>query len=236
MDTSREADAEVALRWFCERFAVEAELLDELFGEPDSGCGAAASAGGGDESSVSAGFGERGQAERDTVNGEDPGIPEDDSLDDWRTREWRFGFADGAGGLVPEAAEDDGATGYDPFGTEPRGPECDLGFCGPARSKHYRKGLAGWAFVERLVRGVHAHLASIDDLIGRSSRNWKVKRMGTVDRNVLRMATYELAFEDVPARASLDEAIELAKRFGTEDSSAFVNGVLDRIAQDLERV
>lgn len=94
-----------------------------------------------------------------------------------------------------------------------------------------------WPFVERLVRGVGAHSKAIDDLIARSSLNWKLHRMGRVDRCVLRLATYELAFEpDVPSRATLNEAIEIAKRYGTEDSGKFVNGILDRIAQDLERV
>lgn len=94
-----------------------------------------------------------------------------------------------------------------------------------------------WAFVERMVRGVADHSKAIDELIGRSSLNWKLPRMGRVDRCVLRMATYELAFEpDVPSRATLNEAIEIAKRYGTEDSGKFVNGILDRIAQDLERV
>ena len=94
-----------------------------------------------------------------------------------------------------------------------------------------------WAFVERLVRGVSDHRRVIDDLIGKSSLNWKVPRMNRVDRNILRQAAYELAFEpEVPGRATLNEAIELAKRYGTEDSGKFVNGILDRIAQELERV
>lgn len=96
---------------------------------------------------------------------------------------------------------------------------------------------AQWPFVERLVRGVESHAKAIDDLISRSSLNWKLPRMGRVDRCVLRLATFELAFEsDVPSRATLNEAIEIAKRYGTEDSGKFVNGILDRIATDLERV
>ena len=94
-----------------------------------------------------------------------------------------------------------------------------------------------WLFVERLVNGVDAHHKAIDDLVGRCSLNWKVSRMGKVDRNVLRLAAYELAFEpDVPTRATLNEAIEIAKRYGSEDSGKFVNGILDRIAQELGRV
>jgi N utilization substance protein B len=94
-----------------------------------------------------------------------------------------------------------------------------------------------WAFVERLVKGTMDHLTSLDELIARCSLNWKVPRMGIVDRNILRLSAYELAFEnDVPSRVTLNEAIELAKRYGTEDSGAFVNGILDRIAQELGRV
>ncbi len=94
-----------------------------------------------------------------------------------------------------------------------------------------------WAFVDRLVRGVMGHVTAIDEIVARSSLNWKLPRMGIVDRNILRLAAFELAFEpDVPSRVTLNEAIELAKRYGTEDSGAFVNGILDRIAQDLGRV
>lgn len=111
----------------------------------------------------------------------------------------------------------------------------------PGLVRRARKILGGdggqWPFVERLVRGVESHSKAIDELISRSSLNWKLPRMGRVDRCVLRLATYELAFEsDVPSRATLNEAIEIAKRYGTEDSGKFVNGILDRIANDLERV
>ena len=94
-----------------------------------------------------------------------------------------------------------------------------------------------WEFVERMVAGVASNSKAIDDLIERFSLNWKVSRMGRVDRNILRLAAYELAFEpDVPSRATLNEAIEIAKRFGTEDSGKFVNGLLDRIAQEFGRI
>lgn len=87
------------------------------------------------------------------------------------------------------------------------------------------------AFTEQLVRGVHAHLPAIDECVRRSSQNWRLERMARVDRNILRIATYELLHEaDVPKAVVIDEAIEVAKRFGSEESAAFVNGVLDRIA------
>jgi N utilization substance protein B len=86
-------------------------------------------------------------------------------------------------------------------------------------------------FAEQLVRGVQSDRAQIDELIQKSSSNWKLDRMARVDRNILRLAVYEiLRRADVPVRVTLNEAIELGKKFGSEESSAFVNGVLDKIA------
>lgn len=86
-------------------------------------------------------------------------------------------------------------------------------------------------FAEELVRGVIANIESIDTLLGECSTNWKVPRMALVDRNVLRLATFELQhLRDIPPKVTLNEAIEIAKRYGAGDSSAFINGVLDRIA------
>ena len=90
------------------------------------------------------------------------------------------------------------------------------------------------AYAEQLVRGVRANLADIDALIGQSSRNWRLERMARVDRNLLRLAVYELKYEaDVPAKAAINEAIEIAKRFGTAESPAFINGILDKCLVDL---
>lgn len=87
------------------------------------------------------------------------------------------------------------------------------------------------AFTEQLVRGVRANIEPIDEQIRASSQNWRLARMTRVDRNILRVGTYELMREpDVPRSVVINEAIEIAKRFGTEDSPAFVNGVLDRVA------
>jgi len=86
-------------------------------------------------------------------------------------------------------------------------------------------------FAEQLVRGVQSDRARIDELIQKSSAHWKLDRMARVDRNILRLAVYEiLRRADVPVRVTLNEAIELGKKFGSEESSAFVNGVLDKIA------
>jgi N utilization substance protein B len=86
-------------------------------------------------------------------------------------------------------------------------------------------------FADELVRGVQSEQAQIDSLIQKTSTNWKLERMARVDRNILRLAVYEiLRRADVPVRVTLNEAVELGKKFGSEESSAFVNGVLDRIA------
>jgi N utilization substance protein B len=89
-------------------------------------------------------------------------------------------------------------------------------------------------FANALVRGCVAERDAIDDIIRRVSQHWRVERMARVDRNILRLATHELrAVPDVPRNVTLDEAVELAKRFGDVESPAFVNGVLDRIAQEV---
>ena len=86
-------------------------------------------------------------------------------------------------------------------------------------------------FAEALVRGAQREQAIIDDLIQKTSTNWKLERMARVDRNILRLAVYEiLKRADVPLKVTLNEAIELSKKYGSEESSAFVNGILDRIA------
>jgi N utilization substance protein B len=86
-------------------------------------------------------------------------------------------------------------------------------------------------FASELVRGVQLDRMAIDDVITKSSTNWKIDRMARVDRNILRLAVFELLRRgDVPVRVTLNEAIELGKKYGSEESSSFVNGVLDRIA------
>jgi N utilization substance protein B len=91
------------------------------------------------------------------------------------------------------------------------------------------------SFVETLVREVSERRAEIDDLLGQLSRNWRIERIARVERTILRMALYELKFrDDIPARVTLNEAIELAKRFGSADASAFVNGLLDSALSTLD--
>lgn len=94
----------------------------------------------------------------------------------------------------------------------------------------------GAEFADLIVRGVEREASRVDELIKQASQNWRLERMGRVDRSVLRLGTWELlSLADVPRRVTLNEAVELAKRFGAEGSSSFVNGVLDRIATTLEK-
>jgi transcription antitermination protein NusB len=87
---------------------------------------------------------------------------------------------------------------------------------------------------EALVRGVAEHRREIDDAIEAVSTNWRLDRMAKVDRNILRLAVHELAHRpDVPVKVAINEAIELGKKYGSESSGAFVNGVLDKIASGL---
>ncbi len=92
-------------------------------------------------------------------------------------------------------------------------------------------------FFLNLVRGVSSARAEIDALIERFSNNWKISRMSGVDRNIMRVAVFEmLCCKDIPCKVSINEAIDLGKKFGTEESGAFVNGILDsiRIAMETE--
>ena len=94
----------------------------------------------------------------------------------------------------------------------------------------------GKPYADEVVRGVEAHRDEIDAALAAASENWRVERMARLDRNLLRLGAFELMKRpDVPSAVVLDEAVELAKQFGTEESSSFVNGVLNRIAQDLAR-
>ena len=83
-------------------------------------------------------------------------------------------------------------------------------------------------FAAALLRGVREHRAALDKVIGENAANWSVKRMSTIDRNILRMAAYEIYHSDVPPPVVINEAIELAKRFGQQNSGVLVNGILDR--------
>jgi N utilization substance protein B len=91
------------------------------------------------------------------------------------------------------------------------------------------------AFFLRLVHGVLACKGELDPLIERFSENWSLSRMSCVDRNVMRIAVYELACcRDIPAKVSINEAVDIGKKFGTEESGAFINGIVDSIRAAVE--
>jgi N utilization substance protein B len=104
-----------------------------------------------------------------------------------------------------------------------------------ARFDEERAELPDRGFAEILVREVSARRGELDELLGQVSKNWRLERMARVDRNVLRLALYELKYrDDIPAAVTLNEAIELAKRFGAAEAPAFVNGLLDSALHTLD--
>ena len=91
-------------------------------------------------------------------------------------------------------------------------------------------------YFERLTDGVLKYREDIDRIIERYSSNWKVRRMACVDRNVLRLAVFELLYcGDIPAKVSINEAIDIAKKFGSSESGSFINGILDSIRTALDK-
>ncbi len=89
-------------------------------------------------------------------------------------------------------------------------------------------------FSKDLLLGVCAHLKELDTLIGTASKNWRLERIAKVDRTILRLAVYELLYrDDIPPKVSINEAVDLGKKFGTEESGAFINGILDNIYSTL---
>lgn len=96
--------------------------------------------------------------------------------------------------------------------------------------RDHRIPLDSQPFVTRLVQGTFSHLSEADRLLAKYATNWALDRMAVVDRNILRMGLFELLFDsETPPKVVINEAVELAKRFGTADSGKFVNGVLDSI-------
>ncbi len=109
----------------------------------------------------------------------------------------------------------------------PTGPESFWG--------HFPSCAGARDYAQRLVAGAVEHRAEIDGLLEEAVENWKLGRMSKVDLVILRLATYELLFcPDVPLNVSIDEAIEIGDRYGSDDSSAFINGVLDHVAHGLK--
>ena len=91
-------------------------------------------------------------------------------------------------------------------------------------------------FLRRLVLGVLNHYEELDRLIEKYSENWSLDRIDVINRNILRMALFELLYcEDIPPKVTINEAVDLAKRYGSEDSGSFINGILDRIQNEIVR-
>jgi N utilization substance protein B len=124
----------------------------------------------------------------------------------------------------------------------------DLG--GPTRGEDFERFVVhqnekgpAVTFARELVAGVLAHREALDDLLRRLATNWSLDRMAVIDRNILRIACYELLFEKgMPAGVCINEAVELAKRFGSSQSGSFVNGILDQVrrrrdaGEDISRI
>ena len=91
------------------------------------------------------------------------------------------------------------------------------------------------SFFLDLVTGFLANSSEIDTLISRFSKHWKIDRMSAVDRNVMRIAVYEMLYcKDIPPKVSINEAVDIGKKFGTEESGAFINGIMDSVRHALE--
>ncbi len=116
-----------------------------------------------------------------------------------------------------ESEDDDAVRKTSPPGSEPTADE-----------------LAVRLFADPLIKGTVERRAEVDGLIQKFAKNWDIRRMATVDRNILRLAVYEMLHrEDIPPVVSINEAIEIAKKYSTEDSGKFVNGILDRVRTEL---
>ena len=116
------------------------------------------------------------------------------------------------------------------------GPEALESAWGASADQAPARDPSAHAFALELVEGVRGHLAEIDSLIEAHSHNWRLDRMSRIDRNVLRLGIFELAHRpEIPRKVTLNESVELAKTFGTEESSAFINGLLDRVAIALQK-
>ncbi|HIG72859.1 MAG TPA: transcription antitermination factor NusB [Myxococcales bacterium] len=100
-------------------------------------------------------------------------------------------------------------------------------------AEHFEMPHAAHGFARDLVAKVIEHADALDEIVSSHARNWRVDRMAIVDRNVLRLAAFELMHTETPAAVILDEAVELARRFGSDESPPFVNGVLDAVAREV---
>jgi len=98
---------------------------------------------------------------------------------------------------------------------------------------HFSQDTQSLEYSERLISGVKEKSSQIDEIIQKYSTNWKLHRISHIDRNILRVAIYEMLQQEVPPKASINEAIEISKKFSSVDSSAFINGILDQISKNI---
>ena len=98
---------------------------------------------------------------------------------------------------------------------------------------HFEMPEGAKVFAKELVCETHRRRDDLDSLISRHARNWRIERMGTVDRNILRLGVWELSNTDTPPAVIIDEAVELAQRYGDDRTPSFVNGVLDAVARSI---
>ena len=100
---------------------------------------------------------------------------------------------------------------------------------------HFELPEAARGFAGELVAGVMAHRERLDERLGAHATNWRLERMAVVDRNVLRLAAYEILYTETPREVLIDEAVDLARRFGGDRSPGFVNGILDALSREREK-
>jgi len=113
---------------------------------------------------------------------------------------------------------------------------CSLNDCIELFPRHFNVSKTARPFFERIIKGVEQFGLEIDSVIKQFSNNWKINRISCVDRNIVRIAIYELLYcDDIPAKVSINEAVDIGKKFGTEESGAFINGILDSIYKRYEK-
>jgi transcription antitermination factor NusB len=132
---------------------------------------------------------------------------------------------------APEPVDDDGGTGEELQPLAAVAEDSDRIFDRVA--EHFVVPKGALEFARELVTAVVAHLPELDAIVSLHARNWRVSRMAVVDRNVLRLGAHELRDTQTPVAVVIDEAVDLARRFGSDRSPSFVNGVLDAIAKEV---
>ena len=111
-------------------------------------------------------------------------------------------------------------------------PEIDAAAVTQFLRKELNRNASLMEFALSLLDGVRGHRAELDQVLAGKAQNWSLERMAVVDRNILRLGAYEILYADTPGQVAINEAVELAKRFGAQQSAPFVNGILDRVMHD----